>query len=333
MEDYKGFGHTPKSTVNEDRKIFSRRKMPEHNNTSQFESSTEKKPTPSTMNKKLPPWIKPNLRKPATKVTERSIDNNATKLRSEKYENYRKPGIPPARSRSTKRNIVNAETGQTIANIKKFQDDQEWSQDVAYSKNFEPKDELARKAAGNLERKLSPLDSGRGNATLQDLCQEDKVKIGQLMQKLAAEKEARLRVEREYEEKESKYNSKLWELKDDNKQLIQDSFQLQSKFQQSLTILKDIDSRGKSRETQHFQSIDQPYFDQSYDVRHSEKLPRQDQKAPNFHSKNQSQPKVHPYNQDRPVIPSGEQRTRSIISGGDHSRLLLRSKPTSPDQE
>jgi hypothetical protein len=91
------------------------------------------------------------------------------------------------------------------------------------------------------------------------------------MQKLAAEKEARLRVEREYEEKESEYNSKLWELKDDNKQLIQDSFQLQSKFQQSLTILKDIDSRGKSRESTRVQSMDQPHFDQSIDVRYSEK--------------------------------------------------------------
>ena len=111
MEDYKGFGQPPKSTATEDRKIFSRRKMPEHNNPSQPASSTEKKPTPSAIDRKLLQPPKPYHQRKTTKVTERSIDNNASKLRSEKYENYRKPGIPPARSRSIKKNTTNSGEG------------------------------------------------------------------------------------------------------------------------------------------------------------------------------------------------------------------------------
>lgn len=45
--------------------------------------------------------------------------------------------------------------------------------------------------------------------TIRDLCAEEKLKIGELLKKLAEEKEAKLKLQKEIEEEKKKYENKL----------------------------------------------------------------------------------------------------------------------------
>jgi len=77
-------------------------------------------------------------------------------------------------------------------------------------------------------------------AKLQDLCPEDKQKIGELIKKLASEKDEKERLRKELEEKEKHYKSLINNLAKENEDVVKDSLDLQSQFRYSLNLLKSF---------------------------------------------------------------------------------------------
>jgi len=95
---------------------------------------------------------------------------------------------------------------------------------------------------GNQEpvNSLSQSSGTMSAARLQDLCPEDKQKIGELIKKLAQEKEEKEKLRKELEQKEVNYKSMVENLAKENDQVVQDSLDLQSQFRYSLNLLKSF---------------------------------------------------------------------------------------------
>lgn len=90
---------------------------------------------------------------------------------------------------------------------------------------------------------VHPLQQSAGTmsaARLQDLCPEDKQKIGELIKKLAQEKEEKEKLRRELEDKEKNYQGMVENLAKENDQVVKDSLDLQSQFRYSLNLLKSF---------------------------------------------------------------------------------------------
>ena len=95
------------------------------------------------------------------------------------------------------------------------------------------------KAQQNSPNPLSHSFSA-ANATirLQDLCSEDKQKIGELIKTLANEKEEKERLRKELEARENQYQNIITNLTKENDEIVKDSIDLQSQFKYSLGLLK-----------------------------------------------------------------------------------------------
>jgi len=77
-------------------------------------------------------------------------------------------------------------------------------------------------------------------ARLQDLCPEDKQKIGELIKKLASEKDEKEKLRRELEQRENHYKGLINNLAKENEDVVKDSLDLQSQFRYSLNLLKSF---------------------------------------------------------------------------------------------
>jgi len=77
-------------------------------------------------------------------------------------------------------------------------------------------------------------------ARLQDLCTEDKQKIGDLMKKLADEKEEKERLRMELESRDNQYKNVIQNLTKENDVVVKDSIELQNQFKYSLNLLKNF---------------------------------------------------------------------------------------------
>lgn len=82
----------------------------------------------------------------------------------------------------------------------------------------------------------TPLNSA--GAKLKDLCPEDRMKIGELMKKLAEEKEEKERMRKALEEKDQTYQETIEKFKKQNHDILSDAFDIKANFQQSLNLLK-----------------------------------------------------------------------------------------------
>ncbi len=98
--------------------------------------------------------------------------------------------------------------------------------------NFEP--------VNNFQQSAPTLSATMSAARLQDLCPEDKQKIGELIKKLAQEKEEKEKLRKELEEKEKNYQDMVENLAKENDQVVKDSHDLQSQFRYSLNLLKSF---------------------------------------------------------------------------------------------
>jgi hypothetical protein len=76
-------------------------------------------------------------------------------------------------------------------------------------------------------------------ARLQDLCMEDREKIGELMKRLAQEKEDKEKFRSELEEKERHYMRMIEELNKANENISKDAGAIKKQFERSLDLLKD----------------------------------------------------------------------------------------------
>ena len=77
-------------------------------------------------------------------------------------------------------------------------------------------------------------------ATLKDLCPEDKAKIGELIKKLAQEKEDKEGLSKEISDVKKNYESIIYNLQSTNNQILKESTDLQDQFRYSLNILKNF---------------------------------------------------------------------------------------------
>jgi len=92
----------------------------------------------------------------------------------------------------------------------------------------------------NFQQSGPTLSATMSAARLQDLCPEDKQKIGELIKKLAQEKEEKEKLRKELEEKEKNYQDMVENLAKENDQVVKDSMDLQSQFRYSLNLLKSF---------------------------------------------------------------------------------------------
>ena len=77
-------------------------------------------------------------------------------------------------------------------------------------------------------------------ATLKDLCPEDKAKIGELIKKLAQEKEDKEGLSKEIDDAKRNYESIIYNLQSTNHQILKETTDLEDQFRYSLNILKNF---------------------------------------------------------------------------------------------
>ena len=77
-----------------------------------------------------------------------------------------------------------------------------------------------------------------------DLCQNDKAKIGELMKKLASEKEEKENLQRELKMKETDYETTIVNLQRENQGMLQETRDFQNEFKTSINLLKTVDVRS-----------------------------------------------------------------------------------------
>jgi hypothetical protein len=88
------------------------------------------------------------------------------------------------------------------------------------------------------EQRFSTEPLSSAGAKLKDLCPEDRAKIGELMKRLAAEKEEKEKIKRMLEEKEKDYQTTIEKFKKQNHDILYDALNLKSDFEHSLKLLK-----------------------------------------------------------------------------------------------
>jgi hypothetical protein len=91
--------------------------------------------------------------------------------------------------------------------------------------------------------------SVQGGVRLKDLCPEDKAKVGELMKRLAQEKEEKEKALRELEHQKRKFDDYIEGIKEENQVIIKDSEEMQSKFAYSLNLLKSYQESQTSSQS------------------------------------------------------------------------------------
>jgi len=87
---------------------------------------------------------------------------------------------------------------------------------------------------------LKPFGVHNG-ARMADLCQTDRIKIGELMKKLADEKEEKENLQRELRMKETNYEKTIANLQRENQGVIQGTREIHNDFKNSMNLLKTVD--------------------------------------------------------------------------------------------
>ena len=82
--------------------------------------------------------------------------------------------------------------------------------------------------------------SHSGGARLVDLCPEDRARIGELMKRLAAEKEEKEKLKKMLEEKEKEFETTIEHIEKEKEEVLKESKDLQSQFKYSLNLLKSF---------------------------------------------------------------------------------------------
>ena len=220
------------------------------------------------------------------------LKNTASSINHTKRNNLEKPPNhndeidSRDRSRSAQKNYRGKNSGGSINKRIKISDDNLAKHDMSISEKDIYASKLCSKSSSlssknvnassyvNAKKRLPAIknetaikieacEQNTEEIRLKDLCEEDKSKIGKLMEKLAEEKEKRLQIERQLGERESVYSNRIFELREDNKQLIMNSEDLENKFKQSLTKLKDVSqerSKLTSTENSYSRNLEQQYY-------------------------------------------------------------------------
>jgi hypothetical protein len=76
--------------------------------------------------------------------------------------------------------------------------------------------------------------------TIRDLCPEDKAKIGELIKRLAEEKENKEKVVKDLKEKVKKYRKTVVNIKKYSETVIEESKATEEKFKASLEVIKSM---------------------------------------------------------------------------------------------
>lgn len=87
---------------------------------------------------------------------------------------------------------------------------------------------------------LFDVSNENNKVTLKDLCAEDKAKIGELIKKLAAEKQEKEDLLRLMEERQREYEQSLGALSQESKDMALESLEIKEKFRYSLNLLKKM---------------------------------------------------------------------------------------------
>ena len=116
-------------------------------------------------------------------------------------------------------------------------------QNSSRSQSQDRKDEL--KTENDLSKKsenlnLFDVSNENNRVTLKDLCAEDKAKIGELIKKLAGEKQEKEDLLRLMEERQREYEQSLGALSQESKNMALESLEIKEKFRYSLNLLKKM---------------------------------------------------------------------------------------------
>jgi Uncharacterised protein KIAA1328 len=98
----------------------------------------------------------------------------------------------------------------------------------------------ASQSSGSEISSLTQSQVQAGMAKLTDLCPEDRARIGELMKRLAKEKEEKEKLKQELEDKEKHYGKTIEELEKEKDEVIKESSDLQSQFKYSIGLLKSF---------------------------------------------------------------------------------------------
>ena len=100
----------------------------------------------------------------------------------------------------------------------------------------------------NVSHNMERVDSGENDLydvhhdgpRLRDLCASDKKKVGELMKKLAAEKEEKQALQQQMLLKDKNYEKTISQLKKESQDYFKGSLELQEDLKSSLTLLKSV---------------------------------------------------------------------------------------------
>lgn len=81
------------------------------------------------------------------------------------------------------------------------------------------------------------------NARLKDLCESDKKKVGELMKKLASEKEEKQLLHHEMVLREKNYEKTIANLKKESQECFKGTLEIQEDLKSSLNLLKSVGVR------------------------------------------------------------------------------------------
>ncbi|KAL4454205.1 hypothetical protein ABPG74_012162 [Tetrahymena malaccensis] len=100
---------------------------------------------------------------------------------------------------------------------------------------------------GGTNTAAATLNSIFNQITLKDLCPEDKRKVGQLMKKLAEEKQEKELLKQKLQLNENVYKERINHIVKENQQIQENTNVLKERFQQSVKLLQNIRDRSAER--------------------------------------------------------------------------------------
>ncbi|EAS04356.2 hypothetical protein TTHERM_00301730 (macronuclear) [Tetrahymena thermophila SB210] len=133
---------------------------------------------------------------------------------------------------------------------------------------------------GGTNTAAATLNSIFNQVTLKDLCPEDKRKIGQLMKKLAEEKQEKELLKQKLQLNENVYKERINHIVKENQQIQENTNVLKERFQQSVKLLQNIRDRSAERSSPNLYPQQTPQSNNqfNYDSNQSSQPPSQQQK-------------------------------------------------------
>lgn len=116
---------------------------------------------------------------------------------------------------------------------------------TSQAKALETSQSDASLGSGTFSTSFNLSQSG---ARLTDLCPEDKARIGELMKKLASEKEEKEKLRKALELREKEFEETIENIEKEKDEVLKESKDLQSQFKYSLNLLKSFQVKKESAE-------------------------------------------------------------------------------------